>query len=181
MKDQPIEAYSEEKDLGVTITNNLKWETHIANCVKKGNRMVGMIRNTFSYMNKDMFNSLYKALVRPMLEYCTQVWNPHLEKDITALEKVQRRATKLVPQLSNLPYEERLSRLKLYPLKDRRMRGDMIAVYKMINGLIDVDREKIIPMVNTSTITGISTRSHNQQLKGKHVKTESRKSFSHSV
>ena len=174
MNGQVNEPYLEEKYLGVTIKNNLKWESHIANCVKKGNRMIGMIKKTFTYMNKDMFNSLYKALVRPMLEYCTQIWNPHLEKDIIALEKVQRRATKIVPQLNKLPYEERLDALKLYPLKDRRMRGDMIAVYKMMNGLIDVNRDVILPMVNNPKA---GTRSHNQQLKGKPVKTESRKCF----
>ena len=176
MNGQNIASPGEEKDLGVTLTNTLKWETHVSNCVKKGNRMVGMIKKTFSYMNQDMFLCLYKALVRPMLEYCTEVWNPHLEKDIKALENVQRRATKLVPQLSKLPYDERLRSLKLYPLKDRRMRGDMITVYKMMNGMIDINRDKIIPMLKTP-LNGINTRSHDKQLKGSIVRTESRKSF----
>ena len=171
-----IASPSEEKDLGVTITNTLKWETHVSNCVKKGNRMVGMIKNTFSFMNQDMFLCLYKALVRPMLEYCTEVWNPHYEKDIKALENVQRRATKLVPQLSKLSYDERLKSLKLYPLKDRRLRGDMITVYKMMNGMIDINKDKIIPMHKTP-LNGINTRSHDKQLIGNIVRTESRKSF----
>ena len=175
MNGHSIAPHSEEKDLGVTITNSLKWETHVSNCVKKGNRMVGMIKKTFSYMNQDMFLCLYKALVRPMLEYCTEVWNPYLEKDIKALENVQRRATKLVPNISKLSYDDRLRSLKLYPLRDRRLRGDMITVFKMMNGMVDINKDKIIPLKTPPS--GINTRSHNKQLKGSVVRTESRKSF----
>ena len=93
-------------------------------------------------------------------------------KDINMLENVQRRATKIVPELYDLPYEERLMKLKLFPLKDRRIRGDMIATYKMINGFISINRNKIVPLHN-----GAPTRSHNQQLKGKIVKNNTRKNF----
>ena len=101
----------------------------------KANRMIGIIKKTFSYLNKDMFIALYKAFIRPHLEYCPEIWNPHLVKDISALEKVQRRATKLIPEYKDLQYEERLQRLKLFPLVKRRLRGDMITTYKIINGL----------------------------------------------
>ena len=72
------------------------------------------------------------ALVRPLLEYCVQVWSPHLRKYIKLIEGVQRRATRLVPELSDLPYEERLKQLKLTTLEERRVRGDMIETYKII-------------------------------------------------
>ena len=75
--------------------------------------MIGMVKRTFSYMDEDMFNALYKTFIRPMLEYSPQVWNPHLARNIVALEKVQRRATKMVPSLRNMPYEQRLISLKL--------------------------------------------------------------------
>ena len=91
--------------------------------------MVGLVKHTFSYMDKDMFMTVYKTLIRPLLEYSPQIWNPHYAKDITALEKVQRRATKMVPELSDMSYDERLKVLKLYLLKDRRLRGDMITIY----------------------------------------------------
>ena len=159
-----ITPYEEEKDLGIHITSNLRWDLHITECIKKANRMIGMIKRTFSYMNKDMFNALYKTFVRPMLEYAPQVWNPHIARNIEALEKVQRRATKIVPGLKDLPYENRLQALKLFPLKDRRLRGDMIATYQMMNGLMDVNYHKLIPI---NDVTNIITRSHSQQLKGK--------------
>ena len=170
---EPIKNYEEEKDLGIVITEDLKWDSHIAMCIKKANRMIGMIRRTFTYMDEEMFLSLYKTFIRPMVEYSPQVWNPHLARNIGELEKVQRRATKIVPRLRNMPYEERLLALKLYPLEERRLRGDMIATYKMMNGLIDIDRGKLIPL----NMSNAGTRSHNYQLMGMHCNTMWRKNF----
>ena len=119
-----------------------------------------------------MFKILYKTLIRPHFEYCPQVWSPYLAKDINTLENIQRRATKIVPELCNLSYEDRLKELQLFPLKDRRLRGDMITTYKMLNGLIKVDLEQIVPTHGLS-----STRSHAQQLKGQLVKGNMRKNF----
>ena len=72
----------EETDLGVTISEDLSWSKQVAKCAKKANRALGMIKHTFCYMDKDMFIPLYKALVRPHMEYCPQVWSPYLQRDI---------------------------------------------------------------------------------------------------
>jgi ribonuclease P/MRP protein subunit RPP40 len=67
----------EEKDLGLIFQNNLKFDKRITNCVNKANRMLGLIKRTFDYMDKEMLVTLYlKALVRPLLEYATPVWSP---------------------------------------------------------------------------------------------------------
>ena len=165
-----------EKDLGVTISDDLKWTEHIKICANKANRMIGLIRRTFSYIDQEMFLMLYKTFIRPLVEYCPEVWNPHLEKNINVLEKVQRRATKLVSDLRNVPYEERLIRLKLFPLKDRRLRGDMITTFKLLNGLIDVDANRLVPLLD-STVSQINTRSHNQQIKCKVPRSNLRRYF----
>ena len=168
-----IEETGEEKDLGVTVSNTLSWSKHITDCAKKANRVLGMIKHTFSYMDREMFLTLYKTLVRPQMEYCQEVWNPYLMKDITVLEKIQRRATKIVPDLQHLPYESRLKELKLYPLSERRTRGDMITVFKMLKGYIDIDVERLMPVK-----VGIdSTRSHNMQLAGTIPKNKARQNF----
>ena len=82
-----------------------------------------------------MFKKLYPVLVRPHLEYCVQVWSPYLQRDIKLLEDVQERATKMVPELKGIKkYEDRLEKLKMTALQDRRTRGDMFEVYKIVTG-----------------------------------------------
>ena len=87
------------------------------------------------------------------------------------LEKVQRRATKIVPSLYDLPYDQRLLRLGLYPLNERRRRGDMISVYNLLNGRVNIDSDKICPLSKGSNI---NTRSHSYQLKGQTCRTDMR-------
>ena len=72
-----------------------------------GNQILGMIRRNRTYKEKGLIVPLYKAIVRPYLEYCIQAWRPYLRKDIDMLEKVQRRTTKLITGLRELSHEER--------------------------------------------------------------------------
>ena len=122
----------EEKDLGVYIDSELKFDEHISNKVNKANAMVGLIRRSFSYLDGELFKKLYTCFVRPHLEYAQAIWQPHLVKQKRMIENVQIRATKLVDGFHDLTYEERLKRLGLPTLTYRRERGDMIEVYKHI-------------------------------------------------
>jgi len=84
-------------------------------------QVLGLLKQSFKFTSFDLMIFLYKMYVRPHLEYYIQVWSPYLAKDIDLLEKVQRRTTKLLPSLFNLPYE---SHFGLYSLYCRRQRGD---------------------------------------------------------
>ena len=132
-----LKQVQSERDLGVVIDRNLKFEEHIQTKINKANSIMGIIRRTYTYLDADTFLLLYKSLVRPHLEYCNQIWNPHLLKHIISIENVQRRATKQIPGFKDLSYEERLTKLKLPTLKYRRDRGDMIETYKILTGKYD--------------------------------------------
>ena len=104
---QELSTCTKEKDIGVIIDNKLTFSDHLAEKVNKANRLVGMMRRTSVSLDCNMFKSLYTSLVRPHLEYANQVWNPHLVKDIEAMERVQKRTTKMLPGMKDLPYEQR--------------------------------------------------------------------------
>jgi hypothetical protein len=164
-----------ETDLGVTWKQDLSFSEEAAKRAKKGNSIMGIIRRSYSNLTPSNFSLLFKALVRPHLEYAAPVWSPHLKKDCKALEDVQRRATRQVPQLKGLTYQERLERLKLPTLAYRRLRGDMIEVYKITHGLYKVDQEALLPKR-----THPSNRGHNLQLEKRRVTSSTRlHSFAH--
>ena len=120
----------EEKDLGVIIDSDLKFEEHMAQKIKTANIVMGLIRRSFSFLDYKLFKKLYTTFVRPHLEYAQAVWAPHLKKHVKMLENVQKRATKLVDNLNDLEYSERLRKLDLPTLAYRRARGDMIELFK---------------------------------------------------
>ena len=125
------------KDIGVTIDCHLKFEKHINGKIVTANKLVGIIRRSFMFLNEEIFVPLYKSLVRSHFDYGMSVWTPHLVKYIKAIESVQRRATKMIPTIKDLSYSERLKKLKLPTLAYRRARGDMIEVYKIVTDIYD--------------------------------------------
>jgi hypothetical protein len=95
--------------------------------------------NTFTYIDLKSYRTLYCAFVRSQLEFAEPVWSPHMERHIEKVERIQRRATKRAPGLANMGYSDRLEKLDLTSLEDRRTRGDLITQYKLMNGLEKVD------------------------------------------
>ena len=123
---------TEEKDLGVTISNDLKPSKHIAQITSSATRALFTLKRTLTFNISTQGATLYKAIVRPILEYSNCAWHPHTVQDIESLEKVQRRATRMICRRSGrqLGYDDRLKLLDLMSLTHRRRRGDMIEVFK---------------------------------------------------
>ena len=165
-----------EKDLGIHVTPDLKSATHVAKVAAKANSMVGWIKRTFSYMDIDMFKALYPSLVRSHMEYAVQAWSPQLKKDIQLLEKVQQRATKLVHSIKNEPYDKRREKLGLTTLEDRRFRGDLIQVFKIVHGLENIDRSKFFKFSRGGP-NPHDTRAHNFNIARTVYKHKSRQDF----
>ena len=154
------------RDLGITVTTNLKFSQHCNEAAKKANRMLGFISRNFTYKSKDIVLPLYLSLVRPHLEYAVQFWAPHLQKDIRKLESVQRRATKLIPSLRSKPYEDRLRELNLFSLSKRRLRGKLIECFKILKGFNNVDIKNyftLAPLLPTRG-NGLKLRGHRSNL-----------------
>ena len=124
-----------EKDLGVTFDRGLTFRQHIGLIMKKVNRLIALVRKTFKYMDCHLFRLIYTAIIRPHLDYADFIWSPHFQTDITQLENVQRRATRLVPELLVLTYEEHLQKLNLPSLVYRRRRMDMIQTFRILKGV----------------------------------------------
>ena len=159
-----LEISHGEKDLGVLVYSNLTFKEHIASKVKTANQMMGIIKQAFTVLDKQMFLSLYKSLVRPHLEYAQAAWSPCLQGQIDELERVQRRATKIVPGLHRLSYVERLQMLKLPTLVYRRLRGDMIEVYKILHHIYDPEVTKnLLPSASSHNLRGNTLKIYHQQ------------------
>jgi hypothetical protein len=176
-KEVNITKCKEEKDLGVFFDTSLSFDQHINKCINKANQRIGIIKRTFSYLDKDVFLQLYKSLVRPILEYGNVIWFPRLIRQSADIEGVQRRATKLIYDIKELSYEERLKFLNLPSLKARRVRGDLIQTYKIFNKVDDIDTACFFDF----PITNI-TRNSTDKIQKKHYNTNLRKySFSNRV
>ena len=134
--------------------SQLTFKDHIQEKINKAYSIIGIIKRNFIHMNSNTFVLLYKALVRPHVEYANSVWSPYRKSDILAIEKIQKRATKLVISLKKLSYKDRLMQLNLHTLKYRRLRGDMIEVYKIIRHIYDSSVAPNIQLGNTGVTRG---------------------------
>ena len=177
MNNHNLEAATEEKDLRVTFDKELKFRSHIRNIVSKANSRVGIIKRTFEYLTIENFKILYKSQVRPVLEYCTDIWYPTYAKDMVEVEKVQKRATKLVKGLEHKPYSERLRELDIPSMEYRRNRTDLIQTFRILKGYDNLDPSLFFEM----DCRGV-TRGHSMKLIKPRVFTRNRQySFSQRV
>ena len=136
-----------EKDLGVYITDDANPSLQCVEAAKKASQALGFIKRTFTYYDRRRFAILYKTYINGI--YCSSMESLS-QKYIECLEKIQHRATKFVPELRNLEYSDRLRELNLYTLEQRREGGDLIEAYKIITGKENIECEKVFKLRDNS-------------------------------
>ena len=166
-----LAASKEVRDLGITIDGSLRFHSQAAAAAAKANQVLGIIRRSFMNLTKTSLPLLFKSMVRPHLEFSNTIWGPMSRGDQKLVEKVQRRATKLVPEIRCKPYMERLRDLRLPSLTYRRARGDMILIYQILHGLVDVDQDLLLLSSNRHT------RGHQYKLSIERARTLPRRHF----
>ena len=159
-----------EKDLGINVDTQLQFSKHIEIQVNKANRILGLIRRSFTFLSLESMRMLFIALVRPHLEFSSSVWAPKYEKDKKLIEGVLRRATKIIPGLKDKGYEERLKLTRIPSMTYRRIRGDMIETYKFTHDLYNVRNELFVFADNY-------TRGHKYKLNKPRCNTSLRQHF----
>jgi len=170
--DISLPSPDQAKSLGVIFNRDLKVGTQCRAAASKANQMLGRIKKNFQWLTPRTLRILYTTYVRPHLDYCSPAWNPYLIKDINTLEAVQRRATRLLPSIRHLPYDQRLHHLGLTSLADRRLRGALLEAFKIVNHLDHRTSDDYF-----REATNLTTRGHQRKLYTPYARTLVRKNF----
>ena len=146
------------RDLGVLVGDDLYYRTHYENIARIGHYNCKMLRNSFACRDIAFLVFLYKTYIMPKIEYACNVWSPYYKKDVDLIEDVQRKFTKLLPGMFDVSYNERLIKLDLLTLEERRIHADLILLYKIIHKLVDIPFDKYF------TYSPSTTRGHPYKL-----------------
>ena len=133
MSNQQLPTTDRQRDLGIIIAKYLKWQKQSEKSCKTAIRELGFIARNFRDKNKELMLPLCKSLVRPHLEHEVQFWYPYLREHIHKIEKKQRRATKMIPEIRNHSYHQQIQDLDLISLVQRRLGRQLIEVSKYRN------------------------------------------------
>ena len=143
-----LKTAEEEKDIGVVVHNSLKPSRQCHEAARRANQALNQISKSFHFRDRHVFIMLYKQFVRVHLEFSVPSWSPWSTADKEVLEKVQKRAIKMVSGLTSRVYEERLLELNMLTLEQRRTRYDMIETFKILRGFTNVDSSTWFTRIN---------------------------------
>ena len=134
MPNQELESVDAAKYLGVTIGKDLSWNTQINNITSTANKTLGFIKRNFVTKNKDIKTMANNSLVRPQVEYASAVWSPYTKENINKIEKIQRRAARLITNdySSYSSVTDMLSNLEWRSLENRRTDMRLAMFFKIV-------------------------------------------------
>ena len=159
IENNQIQTAHSVKDLGIHISQDLKWKTHVNKIASRAFQRCHQVLKSFSSRNVWTLLNAYTTFIRPTVEYATTIWNPYIEKDKKTVERVQKFFTKQICQRCNIPfdsYSDRLYKLDLKTLEYRRLEFDILMFYKFMNGLVDIKKSEFFTM----SASRYNTRSH---------------------
>ena len=155
-----LKCVENEKYLGVTLSHDLTWGSHIVKITTKANQKLGFIKRNLRGSPRELKHLAYIAFVRSSLEYASAVWDPHLAKDRDSIEKTQRRAARWMTSTYTwkASVTDLLTQLNLEPIEDRRRISRLVFMYKILNGHVAVPTEHIDLSLNQRPVRGNLTK-----------------------
>ena len=151
MKGQSLINTTNTKYLGITISSDLKWNKHIDIITAKATRILNFIRRNLKRCPQKLKEKAYLTYVRPQLEYCSTVWDPHTKENITKIDKIQNRAARFTTNnyQQTASVSEMVRNLNWPPLQQRRQYFNLVLFYKVVNRFICIPRTILPPPISS--------------------------------
>jgi hypothetical protein len=150
-------------DLGVLVQSSpIGFKPHIDSIVSKAFKRLGVINRVFKNTNSHTTVKLFKSFVRPLLEYSSIIWCPYTQTSTDNIERVQKRMCRMIPAIKSLSYRDQLNHLGLLSLRARRLRYQIIVIFKLLRGLLNMKLSDFFEIIQSS-----NTRGHNLRIRAK--------------
>ena len=166
LNDVALPTVKVEKDLGVFMSGDLRFSEHCSKIASSASQVAGIIFRAFASKDVCFMVKMFITYIRPILEYNSEVWSPSLLGDIDVVESIQRSYTRRIKNLATISYTDRLNVCKLDPLELRRLKRDMVLVYKIRHGLVKLAFEDFFVFAPV-----VGTRGHRDKLYPQKAKT----------